>query len=78
MTEPIWCNEHLGDSRSGLHQRRLGAAGGQLQVFLEQQDHDGTAGKPQLSFRFCADGELIDDSAEFPLDAVLNLLRAGQ
>ncbi len=69
-----WCDDHIGD----LHQRRIGEASGQLQVVLEQQDADGASGRPQLSFRFCADGELIDDSAEFPVDLILEVLRTAR
>lgn len=71
---PVWCDDHIGD----LHQRRLGDTAGQLQIVLERQDHDGTPGRAQLSFRFCGDGELIDDSTEFPLDVILDVLRAGR
>jgi hypothetical protein len=65
-----WCDEHIGD----LHQRHLGDASGQLHVVLEQQDHGGAPGRPQLSFRFCADGELIDDALDLSLEAILAVL----
>lgn len=67
---PDWCTDHIGD----LHQHRLGRLGGQLQVVIERQDQDGLPGRLQLSFRFCSDGELIDDSAEFSLDQILDTL----
>ena len=73
-TCPPWCTEHIGD----LHQHRIGAANGQLQVVLERQDCNGSQGRPQLSFRFCTDGELIDDSVEFPLDTILEVLGSGR
>ncbi len=71
---PVWCDDHIGD----LHQRRIGSASGQLQLVLERHDVAGMAGRPQLSFRFCPDGELIDDSAEFPLDVILEAFNNAQ
>lgn len=71
---PSWCDEHIGD----LHQRWLSSTNGQLQVVLERQDHNGQPGRPQLSFRFCADGELIDESAELPVDAIFEVLRLSR
>ncbi len=71
---PAWCDDHVGD----LHQGRIGESSGHLQVVVERHDSGGRIGRPQLSFRFCPDGDLIDDSTEFPLDVILGVLNQAQ